>query len=411
VTNAENNSIIERLSAGLQKLAVADFVTLDGTGAPPEAETAFATFNKLSAMLREVSDFSRALADGNVSVTPPPRSNYLAMGLKVIHNQLMHIIWQAEQIAAGDYNQSIDFMGDFGKTFNWAVESLKKQREEFDANRALMLNLFNALHSVIVLIDPDSKKIVFHNAAAETVCKGHADLESEKRDGLLAYLYRLCEEPPKTDDDILYSDGRVNCWFKIMMAETRWTKNKNVKLFNCVDITREQTEYELAKKATFDALTGLHTRSQGLPKIEALFRALNPSFVLCIVFFDLDGLKRVNDTMGHAAGDHLIKRFASALKKTFRAGDVIVRMGGDEFLAAFVGRGEKVADEVLQRFADNVEAENVGNDVRLEYSEGHVKADNQTQSTVAEMIEQADALMYERKKARKAAKGLGVDDR
>jgi diguanylate cyclase (GGDEF)-like protein len=406
-----NNEILEQLSAGLQKLVVADFVSLDERGAPPEAGAAFSTFNKLSKMLREVTDFSRALAEGNVSVAPPPRSNYLAMGLKVIHNQLMHIIWQAEQIAAGDYSQRIDFMGDFGRTFNWAVESLRKQREEFDANRAMMTDLFNSLHSVIVLIDPEAKKILFYNDAAEAVRKGHTDLKTEKRDGLLAYLYHLCEEPPETEEDIIYLDARMNCWFKIGIADIRWTENKAVKLFNCLDVTREQTEYELMKEAAFDALTGLCTRNQGIPKIEALFRGLGPAQYLCVAFFDLDGLKRVNDTLGHSAGDNLIRRFASALKKTFRAGDVMIRMGGDEFLAAFTGSEEKVIAEVLQRFADNVEAENKSGEIRLEYSEGHAKASYQDQATVAQIIEKADAQMYSRKKARKIALGLNINDR
>lgn len=392
-------------------MVVADFVLLDEASAAPGAVEAVVAFNKLSQMLKEVFEFSRELSNGNVSMTPPPRSNYLAMGLKVIHSQLMHIIWQAEQIAAGDYSQSIDFMGDFGKTFNWAVESIKKQREEFDVNRAMMLNLFNSLHSVIVLIDKETDRIVFHNETAAALCAGHTDLKHEKREGLLTYLYKLCKRPPASGEDIVYLDSRSNCWFKIIMTETRWTENNNVTLFNCVDITKEQTEYEHMKEASYDALTGLYARNQGLPKVEELFRNLNPSCYLCVTFFDLDGLKRVNDTLGHAAGDNLIKRFASALKRTFRAGDIIIRMGGDEFVAAFIGRDERVVDDVLRRFAENVEIENVDNDIRLEYSQGHCKGDYREHTTVAQMIEQADALMYEHKKIRKAAKGLGVNDR
>jgi len=409
--NELQTDALAQLTAGLKKLAVADFAALDESGAPPAAAEAFCLFNKLSKMFKEVFEFSRALSGGDLSVTPPPRSNYLAMGLKAIHSQLLHVVWQAEQIAAGDYSQSIDFMGEFGKTFNWAVESLKKQRGEFDSNRKMMLDLFDSLHSIIILIDGEAGKIVFSNERARFVCGTRTTMENDKRGGLFAHLFKLAAEPSVNAGDMIYWDACSSSWYKIIMAETRWTEEKNVKLFNCVDITKEQVEYEHMKESAFDAITGLYVRAQGLPKVEELFRKLNPNLNLCLAFFDLDGLKRVNDTLGHAVGDNLIRRFADAMKRTYRAADVMIRMGGDEFVAAFTARNEKIIQDILARFAENVEAENTPGEVRLEYSYGYCVAAYQENITIAQMVEHADGLMYLHKKARKEAKGMNINDR
>jgi len=409
--NEQDIQAIEKLSAAIKKLTTAEFITLSNDGLPPEFAAFVDTFNKLSGMLKEVSDLSHNLAQGSIDVPLPPRSNYLAMGLKVIHSQLMHINWQAEQIAAGDYTQSIDFMGEFGKTFNWAISSIKKQREEFESDRAMMLNLFDSLTFTIILIDPDLEKIVFNNKAASELCEGHTDLKKEKRDSLLTHLSHLCKEPPADKDKIIYFDPRVNRWFKIIMNATRWTQEKKVWLFYCIDITDEQLELEQMKEAAFDDITGLYVRVQGIHKIEALFAGLDPISKLVVVFFDLDGLKRVNDTIGHAAGDDLLKRFADAMKKTFRNIDVCIRMGGDEFVAAFTVKNDRFIDEVLHRFDDNVGLQNIGHEILVEYSRGYSIALYHEHTTVAKLIETADIRMYEQKKARKAAKGMKPEDR
>ena len=335
------------------------------------------------------------------------------MGLKVIHNQLLHLSWQGHQIAEGDYNQRVDFMGDFGKTFNWAVECIKKQKEEFETNRIMLLNLFNALRSVIVLIDAETDEIVFNNREAENICRGHTDLKNEKQDGLIGRLHALCKQPPQDKEKIIYYDRGLNRWFKILMTETRWTEQKKVELFYCVDITKEQAELERMKEAAIDAVTGLLTRSQGLPKIEELYGSLTEGQLLAVAFFDMDGLKRVNDSIGHAAGDDLLRRFALGLKKTFRAKDVTIRLGGDEFVAGFTVDSKKTAAEILKRFANNIEKQNEKIDaaIRVEYSQGLCFAKYKGKETVENLLETADALMYEDKMKRKAAKGLKPEDR
>jgi len=393
---------MERLSAALKRLLAADFIYLETEGLCEQCAEIFLQINKLSAMLKEVFEFSRQLSQGKISIPAPPRSNFLAAGLKIIHSQLLHISWQAEQITSGDYSQRIDFMGDFGSTFNWAVENIQKRHDESTANQAMLLGLFNSLHSVIILVDAEDGRIVFKNKGAEAVCENCRRLD-DGQNGLRSHINKLYKEFSEVNDTSVYFDNTLNKWFKIVMAKITWM-DKNVILFSCVDVTEEQKELEKIKESSFDALTGLYLRNQGIPKVEDMFREIAPGCSLCIVFFDLDGLKSINDTCGHAAGDILIKKFSDILKKTFRSQDILIRMGGDEFVAAFVYREEKTINDILRRLANNAEKQNAEDDfVQVEYSQGYSAVVGKD-ITIAAAIEAADAAMYEHKKARKAEK-------
>ncbi|MGK2928342.1 MAG: diguanylate cyclase [Acidimicrobiales bacterium] len=95
----------------------------------------------------------------------------------------------------------------------------------------------------------------------------------------------------------------------------------------------EQHRQELAHLATHDGLTGLLTRAAAMEAVDRdLARARRHGADLLALFVDLDGLKQLNDTWGHAVGDEAIRRTADALASTTRDGDVVARLGGDEFL-------------------------------------------------------------------------------
>ena len=100
-----------------------------------------------------------------------------------------------------------------------------------------------------------------------------------------------------------------------------------------IDITaRKQAEAQISYAATHDALTGLANRATLLERMGvALARIEKPRGRLTVYMLDLDGFKHVNDTLGHAAGDHLLKELADRLKSSVRETDIVARLGGDEF--------------------------------------------------------------------------------
>ncbi len=99
------------------------------------------------------------------------------------------------------------------------------------------------------------------------------------------------------------------------------------------DITeRKIADEKLKRLALYDSLTGLPNRTNFFEKLEfSLAHARRNKLIVALLFIDLDGFKEVNDSMGHAAGDHLLKEVAHRLQDYIRESDIVARMGGDEF--------------------------------------------------------------------------------
>ncbi len=94
-----------------------------------------------------------------------------------------------------------------------------------------------------------------------------------------------------------------------------------------------------ARRATaLDELTGAHRRGPGLIELEReLARAQRLERGLTVAFVDVDGLKAINDSQGHAAGDRMLRQVVVTLRTLLRAYDLIVRYGGDEFICVLPG--------------------------------------------------------------------------
>ena len=110
-----------------------------------------------------------------------------------------------------------------------------------------------------------------------------------------------------------------------------------------IDITaRKRAEAQISYAATHDALTGLANRAALMGQMhEALAHIQQQEGALTVYMLDLDGFKHVNDTLGHAAGDKLLKEIASRLKSAVRETDTVARIGGDEFAIIQIGAVEQ----------------------------------------------------------------------
>jgi diguanylate cyclase (GGDEF)-like protein len=107
----------------------------------------------------------------------------------------------------------------------------------------------------------------------------------------------------------------------------------NVRLGECFEGERRKMDEELAFRATHDALTGLPNRTLILDRAEqALARARRNQMPVAALFIDIDNFKTINDTLGHEAGDALLRHLAVRLDGIVRATDALGRLGGDEFV-------------------------------------------------------------------------------
>ena len=121
---------------------------------------------------------------------------------------------------------------------------------------------------------------------------------------------------------------------------------------------RKLAENRLHHQATHDTLTGLPYRSELMSRLEqAMKRAQRAKKPMALLFLDMDGFKRINDTFGHEAGDQLLKAFAQRLCEAVRKTDTVARLGGDEFtiVAENLSDAERdagaVAEKILQAMA------------------------------------------------------------
>ncbi len=95
------------------------------------------------------------------------------------------------------------------------------------------------------------------------------------------------------------------------------------------------TYEKMQKMAAFDELTNLYNRRFGLKRLKEEYqRSKRSKGCLCVLMFDIDHFKRVNDTYGHQAGDFILSSFANILQQNFREEDVVMRYGGEEFICA-----------------------------------------------------------------------------
>ncbi|MGV3623402.1 MAG: GGDEF domain-containing protein [Archangium sp.] len=158
---------------------------------------------------------------------------------------------------------------------------------------------------------------------------------------------------------------------------------------------RRVLEERLLFLSTHDALTGLANRAafdEALTRLDE--HGPHPVGVLMV---DLDGLKRVNDQHGHAAGDALIRRMAKVLRSTFRSTDLVARIGGDEFAVLAAGRDAMAVHQLVMRLELTAVLQNREFEDALAFSVGVAIASVGT--SVASALQDADAQMYSMKRA------------
>lgn len=159
----------------------------------------------------------------------------------------------------------------------------------------------------------------------------------------------------------------------------------------------------------FDPLTKTLNRRAGISKLNELFPTdERRHFLVSLCFIDINGLKEVNDTLGHKLGDELITSVADVIKETIREQDFLVRLGGDEFLIVFNGIGIEMAEAIWERIVQNYNQinQNENRPYVISVSHGIVDFDNKQKIHVDDLINAADEKMYHEKQIIKA--GLSV---
>ncbi len=154
--------------------------------------------------------------------------------------------------------------------------------------------------------------------------------------------------------------------------------------------------------AMTDSLTGLANHRAFMAASERfLSLGRRRSEPVSIIFADVNGLKAVNDRLGHVDGDDLLRRAAAAISSSTRASDVVARLGGDEFAAVLYDADGAQAEAVISKIRHGVAADNDGRPSAVELSIALGAATARPADTITELVARADAAMFSDKQSSK----------
>jgi len=198
---------------------------------------------------------------------------------------------------------------------------------------------------------------------------------------------------------IIGSGSIISLLFLLTLLSRLKAKNQSLELTKQISET-EKVQFELEYLANHDTLTHLPNRHYITGFIERKVKqglASNQNFT--ILFIDLDHFKDINDTLGHAVGDKMLKKLPVLFNKVFRHDDVIARMGGDEFVVYLPGKlNDEDLSHLVERFLKSLEApiQIDEHQIRLTGSVG-VAFFPEHGSNVIELLSHADAALYRAK--------------
>jgi diguanylate cyclase (GGDEF)-like protein/PAS domain S-box-containing protein len=198
------------------------------------------------------------------------------------------------------------------------------------------------------------------------------------------------------------ADGRV-VWIRDEMTVVRGDDDEQPPLFFGVflDVSdRKRMEAELERLALYDSLTGLPNRALFSDRLTHAIERRGRTHATAVYFLDVDRFKRINDSLGHSAGDEVLREVAMRIQRTIRPEDTVARFGGDEFtvLCEAVGgvlEAVGVADRLQRELAEPVYAG--GAELRLSASIGIAMAEPGDDMNTSRLVEDADAAMYRAK--------------
>lgn len=284
--------------------------------------------------------------------------------------------------------------------FDIALNNMVRGLSMFDAdNRLIVCNRryrqMYELPEKLTLPGTSILDIIRHHVCKETGqdgAKGHAIGEQ----WLIEHLERLSEGCSYTHVQNM-RDGRKILVTYQPLADGGW-----------VDIQEDVTEKRRAQErvewlARHDALTGVANRFHFRERLESALKDLSDESPLALHWFDLDGFKEINDTLGHPAGDALLKSIAARLRASVRRTDLVARLGGDEFAIIQVGASkheqcERLAKRVLHDVSEPHQV--LGQSIEISASIGIVRAPEHGREA-DELMKNADVALYEVKSAGK----------
>ncbi|MCX8013845.1 MAG: diguanylate cyclase, partial [Rectinema sp.] len=288
---------------------------------------------------------------------------------------------------------------------------IQKNQELFVANNKLkeaLDNIITLQRNYRLLLETNQDSILVYDK--EGVIRyanpaAHALFSKENTPLTGTTIENILRDPKEREIEITDPFGNT-VYLDVRSVATDWD-NETMTLSVYRDITEStQLRKELEQMSLTDDLTGLYNR-RGFKilseRVIKMARRLQAN--MFIMFCDMDGLKAINDTLGHLEGDNAIRTIAGFMKISFRESDLVARLGGDEFAVMGLINENFIPERLIGRLKDHIEEFNSKGTAAftLSMSMGIEIIPYDTKDSVETFISQADGKMYVQKQERHAA--------
>jgi diguanylate cyclase (GGDEF)-like protein/PAS domain S-box-containing protein len=305
------------------------------------------------------------------------------------------------------------------------VSQLRAESAKMQAQNERISTLENLYRSVFeravvgIIVLSHESRIINVNHAVEYMFGCQVD----EMKNMSLYDFTLPEDQA-IDSELLQDvmEGRRNYY----QIEKRYTRNDGILFWSLVTVfivrgqsgtpslihmledisARKSVELQLEQASTRDAMTGLYNRAYFDREFDRLQYTMR--LPVSIIMVDVDGLKTLNDSKGHEAGDRLIVNVAAILKESFRGDDTVARVGGDEFSILLPETGEDLLKVLIERLHKCQERYNESNPgFQVFFSTGSATALKGEE--IPKALKLADERMYADKISNKAKRVAQAD--
>ncbi|MCF8037225.1 MAG: diguanylate cyclase, partial [Desulfobacteraceae bacterium] len=356
------------------------------------------------------ADFIRLFRDKDQSLIGRGISEAAQTGRKLLQNEILELNGKLVSVTINPVREEnrqytlVVMLQDITRQ-KQAEHDLQEREEKYKQERNFLDNIFENSPDAVIIVDKHGRFTRWNNQAARLFGYDFSELKGKKA----FHLYADTREMEKMLD-ILRKQGAVQN-YEIDFTRKNGTSvtcavsmsllyNDAGEKIGSLSIIRDlsewkQVEQKLKYLSFHDSLTGAYNRALFEEEMQRL--ATDRHLPLGIIVCDIDRLKRINDTMGHQQGDALIVAAAEILKKSFRTGDIIARIGGDEFAVLVPRSSPEIITNCIDRLREMIaDFRSRRPEMNLSISIGYAIASELPVDTRA-LFKKADNHMYSEK--------------